>query len=387
MPTPYGERAIADALAHGCAILKFISPNDAGLTRGHQCGYYLPKNVWQIYTPNPPVKGVNSESLVTVLWQDGRETQSCVHWYGRTKSEYRLTRFGHDFPWLSGDSVGDLLMLIPVSHEKFLGYVLDHEEDVEEVTAALGVEVIDTWGVYQAGAEQSPETEDACVNRKFRLYTQALADFPTTEELSRQAREILMACFKGFAGLSVDDRLWNLVQAEYSLFKIIERQVCQPEIQRLFKSIDDFLKTAQPIMQRRKSRAGRSLENHFEFLLKQANVPCDIRSSVDGRPDVIIPSATAYCDPNYPTQKLCMVGVKTTCKDRWRQVLNEARRVQNKHILTFQRGISKKQLQEMNAAGVTLIVPERLQKEYPKGSGIRIVTVRDFMASVRGLLA
>jgi Restriction endonuclease EcoRII, N-terminal len=61
-------------------ILKFISPNDVGLTGGHQCGYYLPKKVWKLFTPNPPTKGVNKESIVKVLWQDGRETQSRIVW-------------------------------------------------------------------------------------------------------------------------------------------------------------------------------------------------------------------------------------------------------------------------------------------------------------------
>jgi hypothetical protein len=32
-----------------------------------------------------------------------------------------------------------------------------------------------------------------------------------------------------------------------------------------------------------------------------------------------------------------MLGVKTTCSDRWRQVLAEADRIQLKHLLTLHR--------------------------------------------------
>jgi hypothetical protein len=53
MISPFGERATEDAVNTGKAILKFISPNDVGLTGGHQCGYYLPKKVWQIFSPHP----------------------------------------------------------------------------------------------------------------------------------------------------------------------------------------------------------------------------------------------------------------------------------------------------------------------------------------------
>src|SRR5687767_9900214 len=108
MISPTCERAIADSLRTGRAVLKFISPNDVGLTGGHQCGYYLPKPVWNLYTPNPPKKGANADSWPTIQWHDGRRTESRVIWYGKgTRSEYRLTRFGKDFPHLSPDSVGD----------------------------------------------------------------------------------------------------------------------------------------------------------------------------------------------------------------------------------------------------------------------------------------
>ena len=36
-----------------------------------------------------------------------------------------------------------------------------------------------------------------------------------------------------------------------------------------------------------------------------------------------------------------MLAVKTTAKDRWRQVLVEAERVETKHLLTLQEGISE----------------------------------------------
>src|SRR4051794_41187763 len=98
------ERAISDSLRVGNAILKFISPNDVGLTGGHQCGYYLPKSVWKIFSPHAPKKGVNAETLVHVTWNDEVVTESRVKWYGKgTRSEYRLTRFGKGFPFLTPD--------------------------------------------------------------------------------------------------------------------------------------------------------------------------------------------------------------------------------------------------------------------------------------------
>jgi hypothetical protein len=77
------------------------------------------------------------------------------------------------------------------------------------------------------------------------------------------------------------------------------------------------------------------------------------------------------------------VGVKTTCKDRWRQVLNEARRTKRKYILTLQQGISSKQLRQMHEANIVLVVPERLHKHYPKDRQIEILSLREFIDRVK----
>ena len=67
----------------------------------------------------------------------------------------------------------------------------------------------------------------------------------------------------------------------------------------------------------------------------------------------------SYHNFEFPAEKLIMLGAKTTCKDRWRQVLNEADRIDNKHLFTLQRGVSRNQLQEMKDERLTLVIPKR----------------------------
>lgn len=368
--------------------MKFISPNNVGLTGSHECGFYLPKSAWELYSPHPPEKGDNPKSWPKVLWQDGRVTESCVTWYGKAKSEYRLTRFGEDFPFLTADSVGSLLVLIPKTLDEFHAYVLDYDEDIEEIQSALGVEVIGSWGIYEAGKLPEPESENDCINRHFRKFAEALKDFPTTTVFAEEARRVILECVTNFNRLSFDDKLMRYRDEEYSLFRMVERKVTEPEVTKLFADVDDFINTAASIMNRRKSRAGRSLENHVEYLLKEAEIPFSPQPRIDGKvqPDILIPSKAAYEDSSFPIEKLFVVGVKTTCKDRWRQVVSEAKRIPQKHILTLQPGISAHQLKEMQDANVTLIVPKRLQKDYPSGTP-NILTVENFITSVRGVLA
>ena len=97
----------------------------------------LPKPVWKMFTKYPPARGRNDETAVQVQWQDGQVTDSRVKWYGAAKSEYRLTRFGVGFPFITHDCVGNLLVLIPEDYTHFLAFVLDLEDDIEEIQAAL----------------------------------------------------------------------------------------------------------------------------------------------------------------------------------------------------------------------------------------------------------
>ncbi len=383
MVSPDCERAIDLALSRGNALLKFISPNDAGVTNNHQYGFLLPKAGWEIFTTCPPTKGTFCETAVAVTWPNGQVTDSRVKWYGRkTRNEYRLTRFGRDFPYRTADNVGDLLVLIPESLERFDAFVLDLDDDIEELQVALGLEAFDRDGVYREGVADL-ETEDECLNRNFQRFTAPLSAFPTGEVFSRAAREFVQECVTKAAAMTRDEALVRWMTTEYQLFRMAERQICQPDIARPFRNVDDFLETAARIMNRRKARAGRSLENHVEEVLASAGIPHDMRPDLDGRPDVVIPGRAEYLDHNFPVEKLVVVGVKTTCKDRWRQVLNEGKRVPTKHILTTQPGISTNQLAEMNEAGVTLIVPAKLQKEYPPDRPITMLTIEEFIKDVR----
>jgi len=379
------ELAIADAIKNKRALFKFISANDVGQTGSHQYGFYLPKGAWKLFTSHPPVKGANTDSFVDVVWQRGLVTHSRIVWYGNgTRSEYRLTRFGRDFPFLHHDNIGSLFILIPISYVEFRAYVLESEEDIAEFQSSLGIEVVGSWGVYEPDGATA-HNSDNCIQIRFDSFAEALLEFPLTKVIAKEVQQILDECIVEFENKSPDDKLIRYITEEYSLFKMIERRLTEPAITRKFHNIDDFIETAASILNRRKSRAGKSLEYHVENILKQSGITFDSKPRIDGRvePDILIPGKAAYEDPSFPAEKLVIVGVKTTCKDRWRQVLNEGKRIPRKHILTLQQGISSSQLVEMNEADVTLIVPEPLHRHYPTEREISILSLSDFIESIK----
>ena len=80
-----------------------------------------------------------------------------------------------------------------------------------------------------------------------------------------------------------------------------------------------------------------------------------------------------------------MLAAKTTCKDRWRQILNEADRIPRKHLLTLQEGVSENQHAEMKAAGVQLVIPLPLIERFPQSIRPELMTLEKFIESVRHL--
>lgn len=105
-------KAIESVQRSNVAYSKFITPNDTGDTGGHQAGFHIHKNAWALLFDSPGEKGANKDKFVTIKWQDDFETSSRFIYYGvGTRNEYRLTRFGKGFPFLTENNVGDLLVL------------------------------------------------------------------------------------------------------------------------------------------------------------------------------------------------------------------------------------------------------------------------------------
>ena len=315
----------------------------------------------------------------------GVVTDSAVTWYGSgTRSEYRLTKFGPNFEWMKAQYLGAWLVIIPFSLDLFHAYVFESDEELEQLTSALGIETLGGWGVYDR-SEESLESEDECLERVFNKQIASLDAFPNGVWMAEQARAAAEHCARKGGNDILDAKLIRWVKAEYQLFRTIERKLCLHDIKGPFEEIDEFIGKAATIMNRRKSRAGHSLEYHVEHLLKTQGITFDSQPRIDGKikPDLLIPGKFAYEDKSYPVEKQMVVGIKTTCKDRWRQILNEGKRIPEKHLLTLQEAISGDQLVEMREANVTLIVPEKFHKGYDLDTGIRLMSIEGFVEKIK----
>ena len=180
------------------------------------------------------------------------------------------------------------------------------------------------------------------------------------------------------------------VEQEELLFRRLERRIVAERLKAGFNSddeavdVDGFMDFSLSVQNRRKARAGQSLENHLEELFKARSIRHQrgVETENKNKPDFIFPGQAEYKDDTFPTASLTMLGAKSTLKDRWRQVLAEARRIENKHLVTLEPGISEQQTTQMQAEKLQLIVPASIQATYRQRQRDWLLKLEDFVKLV-----
>ena len=383
----YSMLAIQAALHGQKVFFKFLSANDTGLTGGHQAGIYISKPSIPILFDEPGEKGQNKEKWVKVKWHDDFETDTRFIYYGQgTRNEYRITNFGRGFPFLKPEYTGALFIFVQDSSEDYQGFVLNTEDEIDQFLDAFGISPTETNRLIDTHMV-APELHEKLEFDKF--ISELEEDFPSSEIMSAAARRIQDTVFdhQEFICTNPDRKLLDWTDVEYRLFRALEYARYGEIINRGFATVEEFIVTANQVLNRRKSRAGKSLEHHLAAIFDGNQIIYQSQAITEGnkKPDFLFPSQAAYHDATFPTDKLISLAAKTTCKDRWRQVINEADRLRGrrKFLCTLQQGISAAQMDEMEAEQVVLVVPKPYIQTYPKDRQERIWTVGKFVQFVK----
>lgn len=379
-------KAIDSVLSGKDSYCKFLSANDSGETGGHQSGILISKTAKKILFTDQEIKENHIlKKSGKIKWQDDFETNCTFTWY-ESKNELRITGFGRGFPLLRPEYTGALFVFIKDSPEDYQGYLFNTDGDIQEF--------LDSFGLTPAETNRPIELNEVSVETKEKmaisLFIDSLTvDFPSSVEMSQAARNIVYEVFsrKLITVSDPDTALLQWTEAEYRLFREIEHSRYGNTIAQGFKTVDDFITLANQVLNRRKSRAGKSLEHHLSAIFDDNKIQYTAQAITEGnkKPDFLFPSEEAYHDMSFSIEKLCTLAAKTTCKDRWRQILNEADRLrdENKYLCTMQQGISSAQMDEMQAEKVVLVVPKPYIMAYPKDKRDRIWTVSRFVSYVK----
>ena len=381
--------AIQAVMSGKLTFCKFLSANDTGETGGHQAGIYISKPSIPILFDMPGIKGENKEKWVKVWWQEDLITDTRFIYYGKgTRNEYRITNFGRGFPYLRPEYTGALFVFVKETEEDYKGFVLNTEEEIEEFLNAFGLSPAETNRLLDRSTTDVSLREQRAIEE---FISGLGVDFPASEVMSKAARMIsYRACGTGtLARTNPDKAILDWTDEEYKLFRALEQARYGAMIKDGFVSVEEFVTLANQVLNRRKSRAGKSLEHHLAALFDENHVSYTAQPVTEGnkRPDFVFPSEIAYHDFSFPTSRLTTLAAKTTCKDRWRQILNEANRLRDdkKYLCTLQQGISAPQMDEMEAEKVVLVVPRAYIGTYPRDRQDRIWSIGKFIDYVNEL--
>jgi hypothetical protein len=187
-----------------------------------------------------------------------------------------------------------------------------------------------------------------------------------------------------------DGALLAWVEREYVLYRTLEKHLIAERLDAGFSGedgVENFLQYSLSVQNRRKSRSGSSLENHIEELLRAHDVAYSrgAKTEANSKPDFLFPGVAQYLDPEFPASELRMLAAKRSVKDRWRQVLAEADRIEIKHLLTLEAAISESQTDEMARQGVQLVLPSALHDSFTTSQKSRLMEVGEFIELVSRL--
>ncbi|MDF3033222.1 MAG: ecoRIIR 2 [Alphaproteobacteria bacterium] len=391
---------------HVVWYVKRLAANDTMASGGHQAGPYISKDFLLKVFPSLTEPGAENPDKKFELRIDShadvREVRAVYYnnkFRGGTRDEARLTKFGgSNSPLLDPDSTGALVVFAfhRIENSDALvchAWVCDDDE-ADLVEERIGTIEPGKWRIWNIGDDKrglAPSSMDSsCWLKTYEIPATWATKFPDVDEIIRKTIELRADHDK-----TPDVRLMRRRECEFEIFRSIEEAIELPTIRQGFTTISEFIGCAQTILQRRKVRSGRSLELHIRkiFIEEQLHEGSDFSYQPESdvgtgkRPDFLFPSQAAYQDISFPANRLRMLAVKTTCRDRWRQIINEASRIRKKHLLTLQEGVSEKQFQEMTEAGVQLVVPAQLKNAYPATIQQHLQTLESFIGDVRLLSA
>lgn len=338
------------------------------------------------------------------IYLDDNETiaaDGSLTWYDArvdhpSRSEYRLYYTGNEV--LEKANINDSLIIIKLKDESVLVLIvkenttienqiiwlfkLDHISDKFQIQDFDEKDIQLGFGERLILSELGIETNIEEQNYLDLIFDKFGETYPDTKDFSLFAREI-------FGTVSVSDNsdevLVGWMEQEEKLFFTLEKYIVSKKLEIGFHGVEDFLSYSLSTHNRRKSRAGYALEHHLKAIFNLHHIKYSKGKQTENKaqPDFIFPDIRKYHDDSFPVNKLTMLGVKTSCKDRWRQVLAEARRIEHKHLFTLQTAISENQTNQMEKHDVQLVIPKVLHDTYSEKQKDWLMDLNTFIELVK----
>lgn len=403
-------------------FLKKLSRNDtswADITTSHQAGFYVPRQIreagyfpeLQQRTDKPHIH----ETRCPSIWPQTGEIKldSGLKHYSNKGPEAHFTRIPKDLfrglnpaSWLLGG-----VLAVPDAELRHWFMVVDSQStDAELLETRLDIGADFHFGLIEPKRLRTAMRLEADLSAELiQRITEALktgaldsllidyACIPSPTQLSREAMDAYLA-EKGIASLdpwqmdAPGDALMRISRdLEYRIYR--QHELKQRAIEVIgvltrssdlvtsvvagFSSLDQIFLSAS---QQRKSRAGRSFENHIRAMLSAGDVRAQEQAILGGRrPDFVLPDTNTVSSKSRNYIDAAILSAKTTLRERWKQITHERFNCAI-YLATVDDRVSPQALAELQEAQITLVVPETLKasNETAYKSDSNVITMKQF---------
>jgi hypothetical protein len=242
------------------------------------------------------------------------------------------------------------------------------------------------------------EINSAIAAGRLLEFITSVSKLPRPEVLAQEAQSLFISAndLNGLNPYDIEcpgDAVMRISRdIEFSLYKRAERRHRAADVIRIiseggadlvrsvvrgFPSLDSSFLSAS---QHRKTRAGRSFEQHISRLLKDGGVSFQEQYITSGRrPDFVLPDGEALNSLTRSYEGALVLSAKTTLRERWKQVALEKFNC-GLFLATVDDRVSSEAIDDMHKRGIFLVVPEALKSSdgtcYQKKGNV--LTFREF---------
>jgi len=347
-----------------------------------------------------PVKPHNSSVSVEVLWPKiGKLYKSNFIWYsGKSDAEHHFTiNPRSEFAEISPASY--LLIFKPKNlGESYNALTIDAEDDdlVEYISDVFKFDINFTFDIFDTRyVDTRPKLTGLqyfvidLLNKldqgpyAFNAFVSGLTRRSAVDIASTALKQwTLETGNKNLSPYDLDrpgDVLFELTRVrEFALYKQDEVRTYGAQVVRaligdgrvvdrtsiissLIEKFDIFYEIFKRAKQARVSRAGGSFEIHMMSALKSGGIPHAAQNIFDGsKPDFVLPSGYIYRDPVLRRDLALVLTLKTTLRERWKQVVSESTNCPI-YLATLDESVPSRTLDKLKAKDITLVVPEKFK--------------------------
>lgn len=402
-------------------LVKKLSRNDcswADDSSKHQNGVYIPEGIRKSgFFPSLSPKDLKPhifEAEFYTVWPavDEEVKYSSVKHFSNKGAECHMTRVPKsEFSCLTPAS----LLVGGILNEPFNGKVwywfavVDSASDDAEIVETIfeldvdfECKIFNPSKILKAADVDSEslieEISLAIAMGRLSEFVASVSKLPKPEILAKEAQDLYISA-NGLKGLSPyeipcpGDAVMRISRdIEFSLYKRAERRHRAADVIRIiseggedlvrsvvhgFPSLNSSFLSAS---QHRKTRAGRSFEQHISRLLRDGGVSFQEQYITSGRrPDFVLPDGDSLNSLTRSYEGALVLSAKTTLRERWKQVALEKFNC-GLFLATVDDRVSSEAIDDMHQRGIFLVVPEKLKSSddtcyHKKGN---VLTFREF---------